>query len=295
MSGPDQDDSGEKDTLPNFEEHPCHHKNEPLTKAVVDQYHCNPVILPFLENTARRLRKTAQELRVLDYGCGRGETVAYLRRCGYDCYGVDIDPTYIGNAQAYFGSELSRFAAVSLVIDGRSLFPDGFFDVVVTDQVLEHVSTIETVVAELKRIMTDDAAGLHIFPSALSLIEGHLFLPICHWLPKGNTRRALIHAMLALGMGAPYLKHLSTADRATVFYRYSVTDTFYRTRSELAKLFNQQGFVSREIVREKLLYRGGVTAKVVGSPIVGTLATWLYSTFYQTYLLTAKNRASLVL
>jgi 2-polyprenyl-3-methyl-5-hydroxy-6-metoxy-1,4-benzoquinol methylase len=282
--------------LPNFNDNFSNEKNEPLTQAAVDQYHCNPAILRLLEQTARRLNKTSQDLRVLDYGCGRGETVAYLRRYGYECYGVDIEPLYIENAQVYFSSSIpTRFPVVSLLRDGRSVFPDDFFDVVVTDQVLEHVSDIETVVAEFKRIMAANAAGLHIFPSAFSFIEPHMFLPVVHWMPKGTTRHALIRAMLTLGMGAPYFEHLSTADRATVFFRFSVTDTFYRTSSELTALFNRNGLISREVVREKLLYRGGFTAKVVAFPIVGTLATWLYSTFYSTYLLTAKNSASLVL
>jgi SAM-dependent methyltransferase len=281
--------------LPDFNENPSNVKNEPLTQADVDKYQCRPITLRLLQQTADRLNKSPDQVRVLDYGCGRGETVAYLRRCGYDCYGVEIEPTYVKSAQAFLGSVSARFPVVSLVDDTRTLFPDDFFDVVLTDQVLEHVSVVEPVIAELKRIMGAGSVALHIFPSSWCLVEPHMFLPVVHWLPKGAARRILIRAMLAMGMGAPYFENLSSLDRGTIFFLFSVTGTFYRTRSELTEILRWHGFLSRGVAREKLLCRGGLAARVMAVPILGRIAAGLYGTLHQTYLLTAKDPSALTL
>jgi 2-polyprenyl-3-methyl-5-hydroxy-6-metoxy-1,4-benzoquinol methylase len=281
--------------LPDFNDTETNPKNAPLTEADVEKYSCRPIIPRLLQSTADRLGKTPQELRILDYGCGRGELVAYLIRHGYDCYGVDIDPAYIENARSYFTESRTSLPVISPIENDRSIFDDGFFDVIITAQVLEHVRSIEPVVREIGRILAADGVCLHIFPPSLSVVEPHMFLPFVHWIPGNRFRRNLIHAMLSIGMGAPYFKEFSTTDRTRIFFEFSITDTFYRAHRELIRLFASHGFISRDIAREKLLHRGGTVSRVVAIPVIGRVAAWVYSTFYQTYVLTAKNAKALAL
>jgi hypothetical protein len=120
-----------------------------------------------------------------------------------------------------------------------------------------------------------------------------MFLPFVHWIPGNRFRRSLIHAMLSIGMGAPYFMDFSTADRTRIFFAFSITDTFYRSHRALIRLFASHGFISRDIAWEKLLYRGGTVSRVVTIPVIGRIAAWIYSTFYQTYVLTAKDAKAL--
>jgi SAM-dependent methyltransferase len=281
--------------LPDFNDTDTNPKNAPLTEADVEKYSCRPIILWLLQSTADRLGKAPQELRILDYDCGRGELVAYLRRQGYDCYGVDIDQAYIENARSYFHDSPTSAPVISPIENDRSIFEDRFFDVIITAQVLEHVRLIEPVVAEIGRILMPDGICLHIFPPSLSLIEPHMFLPFVHWIPGNKVRRSLIHAMLSIGMGAPYFKKFSTADRTRIFFTFSTTDTFYHAHREFIRLFASHGFISRDIAWEKLLRRGGTASRLIAIPVIGRIAAWIYSTFYQTYVLTAKNGGALAL
>ena len=46
--------------------------------------------------------KTASQVKVLDWGCGRGRFVLWLREQGFDAYGVDIDPEPVNNGLPLF-------------------------------------------------------------------------------------------------------------------------------------------------------------------------------------------------
>jgi SAM-dependent methyltransferase len=278
-------------SLPDFnDDNPLHDKNTPLRQADVDRLtSCEPILLRLLEQTARCLKKPSSELRVLDFGCGRGGTVARLRQHGYDCYGVEVNPLYVGNGNPYLEEKYARANLISLLDEeGRSHFPDSFFDVVYSNQVFEHVRNLGPVLRETGRLMASSAVAFHIFPSAHCLVEPHMWLPLVHWLPKGRTRQAAIHGLLAVGLGAPYFKEFSNRDRAEIFSKFSDTDTFYRTKRELAQLFSEYGFKLRYVEREKLICRGGFAGRVAGSFVVGTFGAWAYREFYQTYLLASK-------
>jgi SAM-dependent methyltransferase len=281
-------------SLPDFnDDNPLHDKNTPLRQADVDRLTtCEPILLRLLEQTATRLKKPSSELRVLDFGCGKGRMVARLHQDGYDGYGVEVNPLYVNNGSLYLEDKYARANLISLLDEeGHSHFPDGFFDVVYSNQVFEHVQNLGPVLRETGRLMAPSALALHIFPSAHCLVEPHMLLPLVHWLPKGHTLQAAIHVLLALGFGAPCFNEFSNRDRAAIFSKFSETDTFYRTRGELARLFSEYGFKLRNVEREKLMCRGGLAARVAGSFGVGTLGAWAYREFYQTYLLASKNDA----
>jgi SAM-dependent methyltransferase len=67
-------------------------------------------------------------MRVFDAGCGSGRNVAFLRREGYDVYGVDADPQAIAAMANGERFRCERLESMS--------FPDGFADVVLSSAVL---------------------------------------------------------------------------------------------------------------------------------------------------------------
>lgn len=72
--------------------------------------------------------------RILDVGCGSGNTLHLLRSVGWKCYGLDIDATAISIARkrgiknASLGSD-----------EDMQKYPDGFFDAIRLYHVIEHV------------------------------------------------------------------------------------------------------------------------------------------------------------
>src|SRR3954470_11173820 len=82
---------------------------------------------------------------LLDVGCGGGLLAPHLPS-GYRHVGVDVSATALAIASAY-GVE-------GVLADAAALpFRDGFFDVVVAGEVLEHVPDLDAVVAEATRVL----------------------------------------------------------------------------------------------------------------------------------------------
>ena len=132
--------------------------------------------------------------------------------------------------------------ALSLVgAEGRSIFADGFFDAVISDQVLEHVGDLDGVAREIGRLLKPGGVTYHQFPARRRPVEVHYDLPLVHWLPKGQVRRAAIHALIALGMRGSLPADMPKATKAEVIFKYSCEHTFYRSRDEVARCFASHG------------------------------------------------------
>ncbi|HEX8511195.1 MAG TPA: methyltransferase domain-containing protein, partial [Propionibacteriaceae bacterium] len=120
-------------------------------------------------------------------------------------------------------------------------FPDQQFDIVLSDQVIEHVADLDKLFREVARVSRVGALGLHIFPARWRPVESHLLTPLVHWLPKGRTRRLVLRSLLAIGLAAPYFKDRSLKDRVEIFGAYSDSETFYRSLGELRRVCVQHG------------------------------------------------------
>jgi SAM-dependent methyltransferase len=242
-------------------------KHNPLSGEEVVAYRPNPEIIRYVG--ARR--SDGRPVRVLDWGCGRGRLVAYLVKCGIDAYGVDVDPETIGNGNAYFAAEGGGTGRLMLLgADGRAPFPDGHFDVVVSDNVLEHVPDLDGVMSEISRITRPGGWGFHLFPARFSVVEGHLAMPLVHWLPKGAMRRLAIRAFTAAGVEPHWqeLEGLGTGRKAEVYFAYSRDKTFYRAPSAILRTCSANGLRARLVGLEHPRLKGIASAPFMrGGPL----------------------------
>lgn len=221
--------------MPSFTDHEGHGKLEPLTAPAAPP----TFLLEFLDGIARSAARPKADVAVLDVGCGRGDTVAWLCDHGWNAYGVDIDERYLDQGRPYL--ESGHGGDRLRLLTGRYPFPDQTFDVVLSDQVLEHVADLDTFFAEVARVSRVGAAGLHIFPARWRPVESHLLAPLVHWLPKGRPRRVALRALLAVGLTAPYFGDRPLAERVEIFAHYSDTETFYRGLGQLARVCAEHG------------------------------------------------------
>ncbi len=94
-----------------------------------------------------RLASLPDRARVLDAGCGNGiESGPYSERL--EVYGVDYQPGYVAYCRASY--PLGHFTVGEL---SRLDFPDAHFDLIVMNQVIEHLEDPPQVVAELARVL----------------------------------------------------------------------------------------------------------------------------------------------
>jgi len=129
--------------------------------------------------------------RILDVGCGSGHFLVIARKLsGMDAYGVE--PHHY-DAEYAAKHHLSIFKG-SLE---EAQFPDGFFDVVTLNHVLEHIGDPRSTLREVRRIVKPDGTIVVGIPQTRSLlyrlfgrrwwqldVPRHLFVPSIHNLSR---------------------------------------------------------------------------------------------------------------
>ncbi len=138
--------------------------------------------------------------RALDYGCGTGSAVAHGLACGLDIWGADTYQEFYANwSDAVQAGTKDRIRAIE---GGRADFPDGHFDVVFSNQVLEHVTDPEAVIADMHRLLRPGGLFIAAFPVIETWYEGHIGLYFGHRFKAGSVwRRRYFEACHRLGFG----------------------------------------------------------------------------------------------
>ena len=147
--------------------------------------------LRIAEDAAAR-RGGRDKVNILDQGCGGGGTLLYLLASGFEnIYGVDLSGDFRPwnrLLREEFGVREDRFAAY----DGRRLpFPDGMFDVVLSEEVVEHVSdaAISDYYAEGARVLRPDGVAYFTVPHRLGPYDSHTQTWFVHYLPRSLALR----------------------------------------------------------------------------------------------------------
>jgi SAM-dependent methyltransferase len=174
--------------------------------------------------------------RVLDYGCGAGQVVALLRGRGINAFGCDV---------FYEGGDASRDVIpaarpyVMRMEGDRIPFDDASFDVVISSLVLEHVPNLDSVLAEIARVLVLGGAVLSLFPDRGVWREGHCGIPFLHRFPKGSTPRIYYAALLStFGLGL-HRNGKTTMQWARDFCQWLDQWTYYRSRGEIHRTFQR--------------------------------------------------------
>ncbi len=147
----------------------------------------------FFLNAYENIRGGPLEIgsRVLDFGCGSGATVEELAGRGYAASGVDIleywgrDAEMLGHVPPPLHPEMSDRLHKIDPGDNRLPFPDESFDMIISDQVLEHVFDYVPVFREQGRVLKAGGLALDRFPPGTLLREPHTKLPLA---PLSHSR-----------------------------------------------------------------------------------------------------------
>jgi SAM-dependent methyltransferase len=139
--------------------------------------------------------------RVLDLGCGVGEYVRAFSRRGASSMGCDIASKRLGEARERDQGGTSTFLAAAAE---RLPFADGSFDVVVLNEVIEHVQDDGATLREAGRVLAPGGICVVFAPNRLYPFETHgiylrrryIFgnIPLVNWLPRPLRNRLVPHA-----------------------------------------------------------------------------------------------------
>lgn len=163
---------------------------------------------------------------ILDVGCGAGGLVMEYSERGYSAYGCDLK-----FKEGEYVPSLEKKGLIRLVDSNTFEFPfeDNKFDVVVSDQVLEHVGDHLLTFKEIHRVLKPGGISLHIFPSCYMPIEPHVYVPFATMIQK----KWWLYLWAILGVRTKMQRGLSALEVAEKNYEYLRDHTNYITKSQI--------------------------------------------------------------
>ncbi|WP_445166916.1 class I SAM-dependent methyltransferase [Mycolicibacterium sp. Dal123E01] len=206
--------------------------------------------------------------KILDFGCGAGATVNALRALGYvNACGYDV-------VQGRHNSGVDQeHIKVGTVLNLRLPYDDNTFDLVISDQVFEHVQDQVRVFEELHRITAPGGYGLHLIPSRYRPLEGHILVPF----GGAFQHRWLYKLWAVLGIRTRHQKDLSANEAADSNAYFAIEATRYVPTSCYRVIWTKLGFEYRFAEQEFFDGHGRSSMRRIGR--LGKVAPWLYRTF----------------
>ena len=135
--------------------------------------------------------------RILDIGCGIGTYVRRFRQYSDDVYGVDVEPERVAEASVDAAEHPAWRAGEELP------FPDDWFDLVFSNEVIEHVDDDRQTIREAVRVTKPGGTIVIFAPNRLYPFETHgayfgkryVFgnIPLVNWLPDPLRNRFAPH------------------------------------------------------------------------------------------------------
>jgi 2-polyprenyl-3-methyl-5-hydroxy-6-metoxy-1,4-benzoquinol methylase len=119
----------------------------------------SPGFRAWLKGEFRAYAAVPPDVRVLDIGCGLGESLAYHKSRGCEAHGVDADDNLLRTAAAF------NLRARVGVFDAND-YETGYFDFVTMDQVIEHAPDPVDFLRQVTRVMKSSAKLCMTTPNA---------------------------------------------------------------------------------------------------------------------------------
>ena len=173
----------------------------------------NTIISYGLENNENKI------VRILDVGCGNGLLLSILVKelpkrypdLKIEFYGLDVDDSSV-QEKNYSDKTLLllnqtdpdiKWDEKLKLVQSESPWPfeDNFFDIIYSNQVLEHVFNQTHFFLQIKRTMKENGYSVHLFPLRHYFYEGHLLIPFVHKFKSWTSTYYWIKAASYLGIG----------------------------------------------------------------------------------------------
>ena len=186
------------------------------------------------------LRESAGlDARVLDFGCGSGVVVDILRRNDIEAFGCDPYSSSMHRGPDPGGS-LNQSGFISVMEQGKVPFGNQYFDLVINNQVMEHVEDLNLALGEIRRVLKPGGKVLSLFPDKSVWREGHCGVPFLHWFPKNSGAVRTLYAALwrLIGFGH-HKRYKGILTWSRDFGVYLDSWTHYRSRHEIDTAYRQ--------------------------------------------------------
>ncbi|WP_322779112.1 class I SAM-dependent methyltransferase [Frankia sp. Cas4] len=197
-----------------------------------------------------------QKLRILDVGCGDGRFIGFahqrlpiITERPVEIYGFDVSDAGLQRSD-FFARTIDGLTQIDPTVNWPARlqqvtsgdpwpFSDGWFDIVVSNQVGEHVRDISRFLAEAARVTRTGGFSVHVFPLRGYLVEGHTGIPFAHRILSHDFRETYLRTVARFGLSriGPLRQNPkeSATEFATTRSDYVSFETCYHTWPELAQ------------------------------------------------------------
>jgi SAM-dependent methyltransferase len=208
--------------------------------------------------------------KMLDYGCGDGTIVNLARAKGVDAYGCDV---------FYEGGDYStqikpdEFGKTIFRMENETIpFGADVFDLVISNQVLEHVQNLDHVLSEISRVLKPGGSVLSLFPDRGVWREGHCGVPLLHWFPKRSRTRVYYAEAFRLAGFGYFTSGKPPRLWAEDICKWLDDWTFYRPYDEIRELFERHFSGLHHLEAEWLVQRVGNKSKLLPKAVRSMVA-----------------------
>lgn len=243
----------------------------------------------------------ARKPRILDAGCGSGQLLLTLHRHlptllgrSVELAGFDVSDARVQKNDFFAGTRRlleeeapdRNWRDALALTDTKSAWPfdDESFDAVVSNQVLEHVSDLDSFMSQLSRVLRPGGVSVNLFPVRSLFVEGHVGAPLAHRIASDDVRRGYLTMFARLGLShlGPMRREQGQTfrDFGETRAEYVATQTNYRSFRELARTAHRHGLTASyrwtpQFFALKLGYMTGRdTSQLYSRTRFGTFAEW---------------------
>lgn len=178
------------------------------------------------------------DLEIADVGCGGGALIRYLRaalpQLLPDCK-VQVSGFDVSDFAPHGNSNLE--ADTKTVRTGEPWpYPDHSLDVIISNQVLEHVFDQPFFFQQVARCLKPDGFSVHLFPLKNVIYEDHVGIPLAHRIPRPGWIRLMSRIGFFNERRANRLPKIETDEFGRRAADYIKNYTTYVGQSELRKI-----------------------------------------------------------
>ncbi|WP_298035739.1 class I SAM-dependent methyltransferase [uncultured Desulfuromonas sp.] len=161
-------------------------------------------------NSCLSIKEEQKTIRILDVGCGNGDLVSYLYLSfeakypnkNVELYGFDVfehgakKNDYLNGVigkLSSFGPSVPWGERITTISNSeRWPYEDDYFDLILSNQVLEHVHDHDFLFSEVARTLKPGGFSAHLFPLSSCFVEGHILVPLAHRIKNYELLKSFI-------------------------------------------------------------------------------------------------------
>ncbi|NJE49565.1 methyltransferase domain-containing protein [Thermococcus sp. 9N3] len=119
--------------------------------------------------------------RLLDAGCGSGRFAMYFRELGAEVHGIDISPRLVSLAKRRVQDGTFTLGSVTNIP-----YPENYFDIIISIEVLQHVPNIKLALKEFHRVLKPGGVIVIIDRNPISIMGAlkPIFERLNRWMYK---------------------------------------------------------------------------------------------------------------